>query len=116
MFRTKKYLHFILLALALTGCSTASHIRTADSPKAVTTIGDPDAIQVYSVHSFGKTYQTLGLVVSDADAGSDAKTAVADLKEEAAKLGANAIVDLSLEINQGFWENAIRATGIAVRY
>jgi hypothetical protein len=116
MFRSKNYLQLIFLGLALAGCSTAAHVRTADSPKAVTSVGDPDAVQVYSVHSIGKTYQTLGLVVSNADAGSNAKTAVADLKEEAAKLGANAIVDLSLEINQGFWDNAIRATGIAIRY
>ena len=103
-------------AFTLTGCATGAHLRTADSPKAVTTISDPETIQVYSVHSFGKTYQTLGIVVSDADAGSNAQTAVADLKEEAAKLGANAIVDLSLEVNRGFWEPAIRATGVAVRY
>ena len=106
----------VFTGLALGGCSTAAHLRTADSPKAATTIGDPEAIQVYSVHSIGKSFQTLGAVVSSKDAGEDAKSAVANLKEEAAKLGANAIVDMSLEINVGFWENAIRATGTAVRY
>jgi len=117
MIRSKISFYGILLfGLMLGGCSSAAYLRTVDSPKAATTIGDPDAIQVYSVPSTGKSYQTLGIVVSSKDAGENAKSAVANLKEEAAKLGANAIVDMSLEIDMGYWQSAIRATGIAIRY
>jgi uncharacterized protein YbjQ (UPF0145 family) len=114
---SKAFVYLILLVtLGFNGCSSVAHLRTADSPKAATTTGDPDAIQVYSVNSIGRSYQTLGVVVSSKDAGEDAQSAVSNLKEEAAKLGANAITDMNLEIDMGYWRSAIRATGIAVRY
>ena len=50
----------------------------------------------------------------NADAGSDAEKSVKELKKQAAQLGANAIVDLRLEIDYGYMEPAVKSTGMAV--
>jgi len=56
----------------------------------------------------------LGSVVASADAGTNSKISVDMLKEEAAKLGANGIINLRLAIDTGYMQSAIKSTGTAV--
>jgi hypothetical protein len=102
--------------LGSVGCSTSAGLKTDDAVRAPADASDASEVKVYSTNKIGKSYKTIGIVVADADAGDDAEKAVKALRQEAAQLGANAIVGLRLEVNYGFINSAIRATGTAVRY
>ena len=105
----------LMLALLFTGCSTVAHLQTDDVttqyPKT-----NPSDIDVFSVSKIGKNYLVLGKVIASADAGSNAEEAVSYLKTEASVLGADAIIDLKLEIGYGYWSNAVKASGTAIKY
>jgi len=110
-------LFFIAVCLALlSSCSTVAAFKTADSGDASFDATNAKDIKVYSVSDIGQEYQVIGQVVASADAGSNSEKAVNHLKKIAAKLGADAVVDLRLEISQGYWQNAIKATGTAVKF
>ncbi|AWG21201.1 hypothetical protein FFWV33_06460 [Flavobacterium faecale] len=100
--------------LILASCSSVGRLETSDSPTGQYPETNPADIVVYATQPDTK-YTVIGQVVASADAGSDAKVPVALLKKQAAKLGADAIVDLTLEIGMGYWTNAIKATGTAVK-
>ena len=73
------------------------------------------AVKVFSTAKIGQEYSIIGEVVADADAGEQSAVSVDKLKIEAAKLGADAIINLRLEIDTGYLQNAIKATGTAVK-
>ena len=100
--------------LILAGCSSTANLITDDYKGPEIEKSDFAAIKVYSIAPSNLNYTTLGSVVASADAGSNAKKSVKMLKKQAAKLGANAIIDLKLEVDMGYWSNAIKATGVAV--
>jgi uncharacterized protein YbjQ (UPF0145 family) len=104
-----------LCVFLLTGCSSVANIQTDDSP---VTSGKTVAknIKVFSTAKAGQEYIILGEVVADADAGENSSPAVDKLKVEASKLGADAIINLRLEVDTGYWQNAIKATGTAVKF
>lgn len=106
----------IALITIVSGCSSVANYKTNDSQLVGTSNMPADQIEVFSSEKIGKKYRVLGGVVSSADAGSDASTSVNLLKKEAFKLGADAIVDLRLSIDQGYWTNAITSTGTAIAF
>lgn len=105
-----------LVALGLVGCSTTARLRTEDAAALTLPKTKAKDVQVFSTREAGKPYTVIGTVVADADAGTDAKASVNLLKQEAAGLGADAIVDLRLEIDQGYWQSGIKSTGLAVKF
>jgi len=112
----KKTFGVLLLSCLFFGCSSVAHLKTDDEPNVTFQPNIASNIKVYSTTKSAKNYQIIGQVIANADAGSDSEKAVDLLKEEAAKLGANAIFNLRLEIDSGEWNNAIKATGLAVKY
>jgi hypothetical protein len=105
----------MLSFVALSGCSTSGYLRTADSSRSPAKTS-PAEIKIYSLSEIGKPYETIGAVVASADGGDDATDAVNELRKQAGQLGADAIVGLRLEVSYGYWNSAVRATGLAVRY
>ena len=105
----------LLFVILLAGCSSVAYIQTDDAPDEITPITNPDLIKVYSDEREELDYNVIGQVIADADAGSNAETAVKLLKKQAAKLGADAIINLRLEIDTGYWDSAVKATGTAIK-
>jgi uncharacterized protein YbjQ (UPF0145 family) len=106
---------FLLLCLFCVSCSHVTHLRTSEG----TTIyseSDPDKVEVYSTSNIGKQYIVIGEVMAAADAGEKAEKPVELLKEEASKLGADAIINLRLSFCYGEWSTGITATGSAVKF
>lgn len=104
-----------LLCLFFTSCYSVAHLPTNDSTERFEKT-EYSEIKVYSVSDIDKEYIIIGQVVANADAGTDGNVPVNYLKKEAAKLGADAIINLRLEVDYGYWMNAIKATGTAVKF
>jgi hypothetical protein len=111
-----RLIYVFLFSLLLFSCSSVANLRTADNPELSISRTNPADVKVYSTADIGKDFMIIGQVVASADAGTNSEKAVNHLKEEAAKLGADAIINLRLEIDSGYWQNAIKATGVAVKY
>ena len=73
-------------------------------------------IEVYSSEKTVKTYIVIGEVIACAEAFDDGSNSVKNLKKEAAKLGADGIVNLRLEIDHGFPGSPARNSGIHYLY
>ncbi|MFL5812255.1 MAG: heavy metal-binding domain-containing protein [Bdellovibrionia bacterium] len=101
--------------LLLSSCSTGGHLRTADSSRSPAKTS-PSEIKIYSTSNIGRPYETIGAVVANADGGNDSSQAIKELRNQASLIGADAVVGLRLEVNEGFWEASVRATGLAVRF
>lgn len=111
----RETLNWIIPCLFLVGCSSVGNLRTSDNTEQFAEI-NPELVKVYAIKPKSLTkYITLGEVIASADAGTNAEVSVNLLKAEAAKLGADAIIDLRLEIGMGYWTNAIKATGTAIK-
>ena len=111
----RKSLYWIIPSLFLVGCSSVASLRTSDNTEQFAATS-ADQITVYAIKPKTITnYITLGEVIASADAGTDAEVAVNLLKVEASKLGADAVINLRLEIDMGYWSNAIKATGTAIK-
>ena len=111
----KKLMLFVSFVFLIVGCSSVANIQTDDSPMTLDkTIAKN--IKVYSTAKIGQEYVVLGEVVADVDAGENSTVAVAKMKTEASKLGADAVINLRLEIDSGYWQNAIKASGTAVKF
>ncbi|PNS07650.1 hypothetical protein [Solilutibacter silvestris] len=83
----------LILALALAGCATSSHVMTGVARPAIS----PDQVKIYTTPPPGK-YEQIAVIDANSSRAmaisSQQKTdaVVARLKEEAAKLGANGII------------------------
>ncbi len=81
------YLFFILL---LTGCASGSSIVVGDVREAI----DPSKVKLYL--EIPESYETIGIVTASSDAGwteqGSVDYAVEELKNQAAKLGANGVL------------------------
>ncbi len=106
----------LLFVIIMTGCSSVGYIHTDDVSAEISPNTNPDNIKVYSDEQEELDYDVIGQVIADADAGSKAETAVNLLKKQAAQLGADAIINLRLEIDSGYWQSAIKATGTAIKF
>lgn len=112
----KQVLKWIIPSLFLVSCSSVGHLHTEDVATNNLTKTDSEKILIYSTKpNQNVKFDVLGQVIACADAGKNAKISVALLKKEAALLGADAIIDLRLEIGMGNWSNSIKATGTAIK-
>ncbi|MCG9794114.1 hypothetical protein [Flavobacterium algicola] len=108
--------YWIIPCLFFVSCSTVGHLKTSDNTTSDYPATNPNDVAVYStVPNANTKYTVIGQVVVSADAGENAKKSVNLLKKEAALLGADAVIDLTLEIGMGYWTNAIKATGTAIK-
>jgi uncharacterized protein YbjQ (UPF0145 family) len=118
-------IYSILCILFLSSCSTAIKTdNTAEKYEAT----DSKRIEVYSTDKIGKEYVILGEVSSAAWAGEaqfrimpisdkNADAAVRRLKNAAAKLGADAIINLRLSYEYGYKDfTDIMSNGTAVKF
>ena len=110
-----KYYICVICCLLFVSCSNVSHIRTDDN-LSVYKISDYNKVEVYSTSNIGKQYLVVGEVMASADAGESSDRPVNLLKEEASKLGADAIINLRLSFSYGYWSTGITATGTAVNF
>lgn len=101
-----------LASLALGACTTTARLPTEDARRA-SPRQDPGSVQVFAGREIGRKYHMVGTVIAAGD-GEDGHRALDGLRAEAAALGADAVVDLRLEIERGFWAAAVKATGLAV--
>lgn len=109
----------ILILLALNvifmGCVSVANFRTDDQVQAYPA-SSFESIEVYSTDYVGKDFIVIGKVVASVDSGNNASKSVNALKKEAAKLGADAIINLKLEADYGYFSSAIKSTGTAVKF
>ena len=110
-----KIIFYFSIILLLVSCSNSGYLRTNDTNK-VQSITNANQVEVYSVSSIGKDYEIIGEVFASADAGENAEKPVKILKEKAAAIGADAIINLRLEFHEGYWSTGIRSIGTAVKY
>ena len=104
----------MILGVLLTGCSVA-HIHTNDSVQMYPP-SNFENIEVYSTDQTAKSYTIIGEVVASVEDFNNGSGSVKYLKKEAAKLGADGIINLKLEITEGFLGNAVTASGTAVKF
>lgn len=106
----------IMILASVTACSTTAKWKTADNDHINFPPTSARDVLVYSTSQADQPYLIIGPVVAAADAGENATTAVDVLKKSAAKLGADAIVELEINPTFGYWTSAIQAKGIAVKF
>lgn len=75
-----------------------------------------EQIEVYPSDQIGKSYSVIGEVISSVESLADGQISLKYLKKEAAKLGADGIINLRLEIESGMLATGTTAKGVAVRY
>lgn len=107
---------FLLFLTSAVGCSSVGVVKTEEGKAVAVSAVSAESIKVYSTKDIGTNYTILGVVVADADAGQNSNVPIRLLKKQASFLGADAIVDMRLEIDYGNWDSAIKATGIAVKF
>ena len=112
----KKVLILGLLAVLLVSCSTVANLKTDDYADMEFPATDWQDVKVFSMVPYNVEYYVIGQVVANADAGTNAKTTVDLLKKQAAKLGADAVINMRLEIDYGQWSSGIKATGTAIKF
>ena len=109
-----KILILIFLGIGFASCSV-EHLQTSNSGRYYTqTVAEN--IEVYSTEKANHSYTIIGEVVASVDAFGDGSASVKYLKKEAAELGADAIVNLRLEIGNGVLSNSVTASGTAVKF
>lgn len=109
-------IHFLwMLPLILASRSSTEYLKTDDSTVSYPWT-HPESIEVFSTDIISREYTIIGAVHASVDAGVHAETAVRDLRKEARKLGADAIINLRLEIGYGYWSNSIKSSGTAIKY
>ena len=111
----KIIVRLLFIAVLSTGCSTVAQIQTDDLEHKYPATNSSQ-IEVYSMNKIEKEYSVIGQVIASADAGTDASVSINLLKKEAAKLGADAILNMRLEIGYGYWSSAIKSKGTAIKF
>lgn len=121
----KSSINSLVFILFLSSCSTA--IRTDNTTQKYEP-SESKRIEVYSTDKIGKEYEILGEVSSSAWAGEaqfrinpisdkNADASVNQLKKAAAKLGADAIINLRLSYEYGYKDfTDIMSNGTAVKF
>ena len=104
-----------LLLLPFAGCQSASYLKTDNQPNQFLPT-QAESIAVFSDANTGnKEFEIVGEVVAAKD-GQNAKGSVLLLKRSAAEMGADAIINLRLEIVQGYWAAAVKSSGTAIKF
>ena len=106
----------LLVSVVLfSSCSSVNRLRTFEQSEKLPPTS-PKTIRIYSTDKVEKEYSIIGQVVAAADAGTNSTRPVNLLKKEAAAMGADAIINLKLQIIPGYWINGIKASGTAVKF
>lgn len=113
--RLRFYSSWFLAAALASGCAASFGVRTEEG-RGLTQMKhvEPAKVLVSCQKELEPGSKVLGPVVAAGD-GSSGEEALKKLREAAADLGANAVIDLRLEFAQGFWAPAVKASGIAIR-
>jgi hypothetical protein len=112
----KMKLQFAILMLAVasmaafSGCTIATHYVQEGAKLYPPT--SPDSVEIYVADTLGVKYEVIGTVLADTDGNGD--DAAKELREEAAKMGANAVIKARLVKFTSMGQRA-GLTGIAVR-
>ena len=115
-------INYVALILLLSGCSTTAFFKTSDSfdinspEQRNITKSDTARIEIYCLDQIDRQYKIIGKVIASADAGESADRPVRLLKEQAAELGADAIINFRLLFITGQWDTGIKASGTAVKF
>jgi hypothetical protein len=104
-----------LIIGAMLGSCSVSHILTNDNTERYLPT-EKENIEVFSTSKIEREYEIIGDLVSRIDDFGGAEASVKYLKKEAAKIGADGIINLRLTIEQGHIGNAVEAKGTAVKY
>jgi hypothetical protein len=112
-----KTLFYALLLVGLcTGCSTQGVLSAPLTEGKQYPSVSPDKIAVFVTERAPFAYEVIAHVSAMADAGQNPRVPVEIIKEQAAKIGADAIVNLRINYGSGFFSNGIKATGMAVKF
>jgi hypothetical protein len=111
----KNIIIVILFVLLFAGCSSSYGLRTNNTTKEYQRTSS-SKIEIYSTDVAKKDYDIIGPVLGSADVGNSSDKPVLLLKREAAKLGADAVINLKLEYTMGVWAGGVLAKGIAIKY
>ncbi len=114
----KKYLVPLCLLglLLLTSCQTKSILAGPLVNSSTYPAVSPERVAVYATANAPRSYQVIAELATICDAGQDAEIPVRTLREEAARIGADAIVNLRLSFGLGLWAAGLKATATAVKY
>jgi len=107
--------YLIVFGTFLSACSSTAYLRTNDFAS-IPPPTNPNNIRIFPLDNVDRKYSIVGTVIACADAGSNASITVKHLQRQAAKLGADAIINMTLEYTTGEWRPAITASGTAVKY
>ena len=106
----------LFIAIALTanaGCSYYTNYITAENSQKFEQV-NPKEVKIYSnMPTNVNKYEVIGLVACDVLGDSD--YALVKLKEEAASIGANAIINIKLSKIGSYMEQRVGMNGTAVR-
>ncbi|WP_020535302.1 hypothetical protein [Lewinella cohaerens] len=107
---------YLLGLLLLTSCQTHGVLSSPLIKGSTYPAVSPEKVAVYATPKAPKSYEIIAELVAMCDAGQDAEVPIRILREEAAKIGADAIVNLRLNFGMGFWITGLKATATAVKY
>ena len=109
-----KALVLMTLLLAVSSCSNIGHLKTDDSRKNYAPT-KAIAVKLFSKKDSLRKYEVLGIVVASTDSSPSSEWTIKLLKEEAAKIGADRIMNTQIQTAYGFWTPAIEASAVAVK-
>jgi hypothetical protein len=109
-----KILLSAVLGIILTSCSTM-HMLTDNSLQRYSPV-NPENIAVYSPTEVDRSYNVIGEAIVIVEALSDDPVYIDHLKKEASQMGADAIINLKLELGGGMLSNTVTASGTAVKF
>lgn len=109
-----KILLLTILGVIFTSCS-ATHLLTDDSDQRYSPV-NPENVVICSQADLNRSYSIIGEVIAITEAFSDDPVYIDYLKKEASKIGADAIINLKLELGDGMLSNTVTASGTAVKY
>lgn len=112
----KQLLFLFLLTLFFSSCGTVAHMVTEEGKELSLRPTSAEKIEVYFTKKISKDFEIIGQVVAAIDAGYQSARAVNLLKNQAAQIGADAIIETRLEYEYGYYKIAVKATGTAVKF
>lgn len=108
----------LAVSIGAPGCgttSTTARLRTDDAGSLVLPPVNPATVIVSPFRDIGRPYDMVGVVIAASSTGEQPARTLGLLREEAAALGADAVVDARMELVQGWWKRAMKVSGVAVK-
>lgn len=102
--------------LILQSCYNTYQLATDDYDALHPSKTKPENILVYSSEITDRPYAILGIVLGTCESNKKPAKAVDRAKEAAAALGADAIINLTLNNEMGQWAATVQAKGTAIKF